>query len=362
VRVQRATRGKVEDSSRAWHDAPQFTDAVGEAPRRFVAWTLASLAAGLLAIASFNLLVDPYGTAGTGIFPTGLPRDVSLKADLLDRLASAPDTVVLGSSRALKVDPRRITADTGHTAFNTGGRAGGPPEAYALLEHLHTRFPDARPRVVWILDQEAFRHNGLQPDLVNDPRFRRFLPHKRRQVDKPGLDAWRLFSWSEATDSMRVVESDINNKLGRTRRAKRNGGFRPDGYYVPDQNYNWNLAFSKYLNIYRHGFTPQPIPQLYLQRTLAATTAWGVRPLIVIPPMQPRLLAAVQKLGWTARHRWLLAMLADLHTRYRFDVADMSSITDFGGTADGFYDPVHMRPSNADRLVDVLASRYPGDI
>lgn len=356
--------GSVEDSGRTWHDAPMFTDAVGESPRRFVAWTLASLTGGLLAVAAFNLLVDPYGTAGTGIFPTGLPHDISLKANLLDRLDQAPDTIVLGSSRSLKVDPGRIMADTGHTAFNAGVRAGGPPEAYALLEHLHDRFPDAHPRIVWILDQEAFGHNSLQPDLVSDARFKHYVPHKRRHVDKPGFDIWRLFSWSEASDSLLIVRSEINGELAvrRNRRSKRDGGFRPDGYYTPDQNYNWKLAYARYVNDYRRGFRPHSLPQLYLQRSLAAANSWGVRPLIVIPPMHPKLLAAVQQLGWRDAHRWLLGTLADLHTRYRFDVADMSSIDAFGGTPDAFYDPVHMRPANTDRLVDVLASRYPGDI
>src|SRR5207244_7949890 len=108
--------------------------------------------------------------------------------------------------------------------------------------------------------------------------------------------------------------------------------------------------------------TFRPMPVLYLERGLALANSLGARPVLVMTPMHPQLLAAVRPFGWAEQHDRLLALLADLRRRYEFDVADMSSIAAFGGTADGFYDPVHMRASNADRLIDVLASRYPRDL
>jgi hypothetical protein len=352
----------VDEAGATWHDAPRISATVGDSPRRFVAWLLAGGAAALLAVAAFNLVVDPYGTAGTGIFPTAVARDASLKVDLFERLDRAPETVILGSSRSLKIDPRRIERDTGHTAFNAGVRAGGPAEAYALLRALHDRFPHAHPRVLWLLDLEDLGRTGVQPDMVSDPRLSTYMS-RTQHVDAPSFDPWQLFSWTEASDSLAVVRSEINGRLANLRRhrARRGAGFRGDGYYTA-HDYRWQPAFDAYVKIYQRGFSFRPMPRLYLERGLATANSWGVRPVLAIAPMHPQLLAAVRPLGWAARHDRLLAVLADLHRRYDFDVADMSSIAAFGGTPDAFYDPVHMRPANTDRLVDALAARYPNDI
>jgi hypothetical protein len=354
--------GDMAEAGGAYHAAPRFEPGTGERPRRFVVWTLLGLAVALIAAAAFNLVVDPYGTAGTGIFPVGLPRDASLKADLIERLDRQPETIVLGSSRSLKVDPRRISADTGRTAFNAGVRGGGPLEAYALLRWLHDRFPNDRPRVVWMLDLEAFRTDTVQPDLLSDPRIGRYVS-QAHGLRSDGLDPWRLFSWSETEDSLRLVRSELDGELARRRRAQsaRNGGFRADGYYTR-RDFFWKLTFDEYTNLYRRGFSIRPLPWLYLKRTLALANSWGVRPLLVISPMHSRLLATVRQLGWDERHAELLAKLTALSRSRRFDIADMSSVAAFGGIPGAFYDPLHMRPANADRLVDVLAALYPSDM
>ena len=104
----------------------------GESHRRFVTWLLIGALATLLAVAAFTALIDPYGGLGTGIFPTELTVDATVKADLADRLQSAPGVLVLGSSRSLKVDPAYLAQRSGTPAFNAGVRGGTPVDAYAM--------------------------------------------------------------------------------------------------------------------------------------------------------------------------------------------------------------------------------------
>ncbi len=319
---------------------------------------LGGLAAGLISVAGFNLVVDPYGTAGTDIFPSGLPRDASLKADLIDHVHRAPGTIILGSSRSLKLDPQQFTAVTGRPCFNAGVRGGGTPEAYALMRLVHDRFPQHRLNVVWILDQEALGRNGVQPDIVLDHRLSRYVPRAAHR-NVAGFDLWRLFSWSEAQDSFSVIQSEINGELSQARHRYR--GFRSDGYYSRD-SYSSEGAYNKYVNLYRRGYSIEPVAKLFLIRGLAAANSWRAQPLIVIPPISPRLLAAVRPLGWVEHHRQLLDMLAGLQQRYRFDLADMSTIDAFGGRPDAFYDAIHMRPENDTLMVEALAARYRDDL
>ena len=59
-------------------------------PRRFVAGTLVAAAALLLAVLSFDVVVDPWGQLGTGIFPSLIPTDRPVKIALIDRLPKPP--------------------------------------------------------------------------------------------------------------------------------------------------------------------------------------------------------------------------------------------------------------------------------
>jgi hypothetical protein len=114
--------------------------------RRFVLATLASAAALLLAVLAFDAVVDPWGQLGTGLFPTLIPTDRPVKVGLIDRLLRPPQFVVLGSSRALKIDPAYLQRKLGQRGFNAAVSDGQPEDAWAFLHLIHRRFPNARPQ------------------------------------------------------------------------------------------------------------------------------------------------------------------------------------------------------------------------
>jgi len=57
--------------------------------KRFVGGFLASCLAVLAAVLAFNVLIDPFALAGTGIVPTAVEPDRSIKLDLLQRAIAA---------------------------------------------------------------------------------------------------------------------------------------------------------------------------------------------------------------------------------------------------------------------------------
>jgi hypothetical protein len=67
-------------------------------------------------------------------------------------------------------------------------------------------------------------------------------------------------------------------------------------------------------------------------------------------------------LGWTLRHRQLVAYLRSVQTRLHFDLLDASNIKTFGGTSRGFYDGVHMKVANVNRLMDWVVQKAGGDL
>jgi len=111
-----------------------------------------------------------------------------------------------------------------------------------------------------------------------------------------------------------------------------------------------------------YGRTPPRIdPQLshYFEMTLRLMNGLGVRPTLVLAPLQPWYLARIYGHGWEARHRLVLGYLRGLQRAYRFNIVDLSLLSSIGGSPNGFYDAVHMRPQTTRLVVRAVLRRLP---
>jgi hypothetical protein len=77
------------------------------------------------------------------------------------------------------------------------------------------------------------------------------------------------------------------------------------------------------------------------ERLLGFLNEHGVTPVVVMVPIQPRLLRTMQRLG-DRRRQSTRSYLARLHRRYRFVYLDLSNVHTFGGSPLGFVDPTHV--------------------
>ncbi len=143
---------------------------------RFVAGALLAAAVLVGVIVAFNLLTDPWGVFGIGIFPPQVNQDRSTKADLLTGLAQPPELIIYGSSRAWTIEAKRVEEATGLRTFNAAVTAGRPADAYVFTEVVHETWPEATPDYLWLLDVEAFLRGPVPPSLLADSRFSRYLP------------------------------------------------------------------------------------------------------------------------------------------------------------------------------------------
>ena len=324
-----------------------------------MASALAALAALLLAVFAFNATVDPYGGLGTGLLPTAVTDDAATKVRLLEALQEAPDIVVVGSSRSLKADRRVIERSTGLTAFNAGVRGGTTVEAYALSRFVNDRFPDARPRFMWLLDVESFRWANLDSTLLNTEQLARYIPRRQRLEGRLAAIG-PLLSWGGLRDSLHVVRAEItgDERKESRQRKRRTRYMRGDGYLTFDL-YSRAHETGLYRNIYRDDGFPslERRPVHYLERAVEAMTSRGVEPIIVLTPIEPRLLDQLRDMGWDERHRDLLAELRRIQRKHPFDLVDMSLTSSFGGDPDGFYDGVDMKPETMDLMIETVLRR-----
>lgn len=355
---------QIEHAPRESHSAPTIDAGPGESHRRFLVALLAALGLGLGLVAGFNALVDPYGKLGTGVFPTATFSDRRVKVKLIGRLKVPPRLIILGSSRAMKAEPGYLQAKTGLPGFNAGVTSGKPEDAWAFANLLHDRFPGTRQSYLWLLDIEAFRSLEIDPDLRSTPELSRYLPASIR-AGSTSATLESLVSWYTAEDSWAVVKGKIDGKkpLGSADFAA--DGFRSKDFHdlirasgtsFKDQLdatiTQWVATYAVYKQLGQRS-------RQYFQQTVAAMNRWGATPVIVLPPMQPRLLARIRPLGWDQRHRQVLAYLRGLQASgsYRFRLIDDSEISAFGGTATDFYDGVHMTTPNMRRLLDQVVAR-----
>ncbi len=356
------------------HEDDRIIDAwSGAAARRFVIWLLLggfSLLAGVLA---FNAVVDPYGTLGTALFPTVTPQDSSAKVMLLEALHQPPQVVVLGSSRAMRIEPSYIAKKTGLRSFNAAVRSGTPLDAWAFSNFIHDHFHGADPRYLWMLDINAFQYQApaIHDNLFHTPQLSRYFP----TADRSSLslsDLWTMLSWQTTKDSARSVRADIRGVppvVKTDRRAP--GEFTRDGGRVHGDFGDPNVASGAALSVRikatakeaeaefsKPAFTDEP--RRYFERTLAAMNRWGVRPLLVLTPIHPTLHRLIGPLGWDQRHQQVLDYLAGLQSKYRFAVIDMTNTASFGGTPQNFYDGTHMKVPNLRLMLDAVIARDPG--
>jgi hypothetical protein len=371
-------REGILTATRGVHAPPELHPSSGRLQRRFVVLLLVAALVVAGAVAAANALIDPYGTLGTGIVGPAVWTDRTVKVQLIQHLTQPPRIIVLGSSRAMKVQPSYLTRLTGLPAFNAAVSSGRPVDAYVFARYLRQRFPTTRPSYLWLLDQEAFGDNTVDPTLLANGTLARYLPARTRLTSRVSDLSW-LFSWHTLRLSWRTwrhrrpstpAPATVSTAAtGAAQSRAQSGGqptFAPDGYRITDANTQAaargrslaaGIASSAriFTRRYRTAFPDLAAsPRQFFERSLAAMNAWGATPVIVLSPMQPQLLSQLRPLGWDARHAELLTYLHGLQSRCHFVLFDMSQVDSFGGSPTAFYDGVHMMPSNYRRMVRVL--------
>jgi hypothetical protein len=341
---------------------PSLEHAPGD-PRRFLVATLVAASTLLLAVLAFDVVVDPWGQLGTGFFPSLIPTDRPVKAGLVDRLADAPQLVIFGSSRALKINPTYLQRRLGQPGFNAAVSDGQPEDAWAFLNLIHSRFPKGHPHFLYMLDVEAFRGTP-DPGVLDTPQLARSIPLRQRWLAR-AHGILPLLSWKGVRASMRVFRKSVfGNGVPLRNTVFTANGFRlvdshdiarARGSTFADQLRSSEALYSwVYRTLYHRLSATQ---ERYFERLLAKTNAWGEPPVIVLTPIHPAMRAVLGPLGWNVRHRQVLAYLDALSKRYRFTLLDMTSLSSFGGSPRLFYDGFHLTIPNMHRLLDTLVRK-----
>jgi hypothetical protein len=300
------------------------------------------------------------------------------KIRLLDKLVQAPQLLVLGSSRAMRLDPALLRRLTGLIGFNAAVSSGTCADGWCFLHLIADRFPSTpAPRVIWMLDVEQFRARAIHPWLLSVPRLTQYIP--AQFLPAPSLPASAGAPTPAGVSALppaaRTLPSaaPVSAVADQTSGAAVDYGYRriyaPDGLlrWAPDDHkaaHGWSLAdgiadsVHKYRAIYPRGFKGLgSMPGWFVRESIKLLNSQGVRPVIVLTPYQPRLLDFIAGRGWPRRHQQVLAFFAALRPSCDFVLLDMTRLSSFGGRASEFYDGTHGRAALMRKLARAVVRR-----
>ena len=357
--LRRRTGAEAEKLERPLEPGVASVQAIGYG--RFALATVGACLALLVATLLMNVLVDPFAIAGTGLLPTAVEADRTVKLDLIRKLERSPDIVILGSSRARQAEPSFLTQLTGETAFNAAVTGGTAADAWVTARYVNDRFPRKPHHYIWFVDA-GIATKGINPQLAEDPRGKRYLAGKG--VSFTLADVGTYIGPQASLASWRVLKKCLLHSCKARLRYLPDGAIaRPTLRYLPEHAASLQNSISRLVDAVR-AHPPRkpntnPARYRFFERTLAFMNAHGIRPVIVLNPIHPKVLAELRKHGF-AQRRASLAYLHALHRRYDFVVVDGEDISRWGGSPQQFTNATHINRRNMRRLLRYVVAHSDG--
>lgn len=364
--IERPTRQEAPVPGGARH-VPEsaFEQAPSRSQRRFVLGFLGSCFAVLASVLAFNVVIDPFALAGSGIVPTAVESDRSVKLDLLQHLRHGPQVLILGSSRSRQAEPSFLRELTGHTGFNAGVTGGTSADEYVFTRFTADLFPRQKRRYIWFTDV-GLAGGGVLPQLSDDPRAHRYLTGGAGF----GLGDVETYVSTDATKaSWRVFGKCV------LRSCQSRIRFNPDGSltsqslrYLPEHAKSLRASVAKEVaGVRTHHETlaqarkdlAAPGRFLYFERALAFMNKRGEVPVIVLNPVYPTVLTELEKYGYAGR-RATLEKVAELHRHFRFVFVDCQDVRTWAGNDYDWTNATHVNRSNMRRMLRYVVARSQG--
>ena len=336
-----------------------------EDSRGFSRYAVAALVALLLALAlifTLNAVVDPFSLVGTQLLPPAVETDRSIKLDLIGKLTTDPQVVILGSSRSRQAEPAFLDGLTGlKTGFNAGVTGGNASDAWVMIRNIAARFPDGKRKYVWFVDYKL-ASNGINPQLARDPRASPYLGDQSVSFSLADVGAYLGFQATEA--SYRVLKACIEGHCHGHLRYHTDGSLKGAALKsLPEDAPSLKKDVAAKLAAVRtqsRTLPPYTRKQLsYFENALRWMNAQGATPVIVLNPVYPSVYRLLQD-RHSQREAEALAELHKLQQRYRFVVVDCSDIRKWGGTARDFNNATHVNRSNMRRMLAYIVAHSHG--
>jgi hypothetical protein len=318
--------------------------------RRFVTFFVVLSILLLVAVAALNVIIDPYAEYGTNLVNplVVLPRQD--KYILMQDVPQPPQTLLLGSSRAITLRPSLVAELTGEPAFNAAVTRAMPLDYFVFGNYALQTYDPPPGQIYVFVDLQAMHPMVIwnAPDWLNKSPLRQYAGDFSASFSLEEF-LTGLVSWRQASDSLQAMERIVSGA---------------DVYVVPYSAYgemlDWQSPehgtseFDDYE--FWESFTRIP-PERFanLERVMALAADYDVALTFVFLPYSPDAQGKLAKIdNYVARDRELRDFLAARQPTYDFAVVDLLPLEPWDGDPAGFYDYYHITQENADRIITYL--------
>lgn len=279
-----------------------------------------------------------------------LKSELRLKANLAQKFVKPPELVFFGGSRSQRFDPAYARRVLGLRTMNFALSNGRPECAWAYVNWIYRRWPNAKLRFVWGIQPTMFQDRNLNPALLQDKRFYRYFPDdllaaQRRSLPTTVARIPKYYAFTNCTYSNRGL---LLWNLYDKKRAR--------GYTL-ERSLNDYIAlmFRKKTSMFRKGsLGPDTRARAYFEKTIKLLNQHGTTPIVVMMPVHPRVIRVLNQHNWLDGHLGLLDYFAELSKTLSIKVVNYYRINSFGGDPTQFYDGVHITRLNANRIIKGL--------
>lgn len=305
-----------------------------------------------------SALLGSLAARATGLPSTAVDSDRSFKLTLIQNLTRPPGILILGSSRSRQAEPAFLRTLTHHDGFNAGVTGGTAADAWVFTRFTAARFPQHR-RYIWFVDA-GVATNGVNPELARDPRAHRYLTGgPAYDVGYPGP----FIPLAATQASLRELRSCLQTSCRASLPYNPDGSIARPGRGTMSAS-ALHAAVEEMLAAIRshppqRDVTLNPKRFVWFERTIRFMNARGERPVIVLNPVYPSVLALLRHDGDGTR-RAALAYLRRLHAKLDFVVVDCTDIRTWGGTDSDWTDAKHVSQPNMRRLLRYVVAHSQG--
>jgi hypothetical protein len=337
------------------------------APRICTRIFIATLLLLLLVVGLFNLSVNPYGQYGRRGLPPIVQDTRSQKTDLFHGLPSPADGLILGSSRAMKIETSYLNERTSLRFFNYGVNHGRPEDYLAILRMYQSQTGRLPKAVVLGVDIAALNDTvPADARISSEPRLFRHI-----QSDIPWHEEFDRYSQLLSLHQTKSSFESIRRLLKRT--CRESDLLAEDEYFGPDGvihyarrsleiergEYDFEAAldfnqreFQALFSNFRNLSTTR---LRFLREAVQLCTANDCRVYLFTTVHHPRLREPlIAKTKFALRESEAIEWLQNLSQETGARFVDLGKIESFDGDPASFVDGIHPLEPNTRKMADCL--------
>ena len=309
--------------------------------RRLLARVLLLATLVVLMGGAVNVIVDPLYRWRTGLLAPFEGED-GIKGYALDHRVPV-ETVVIGNSRALAIDPEHMSKATRWRSFNAAASLSSWKDQIHTADTAIRRSPQRVRHVVWVLTPESMSRqpregaSKLLDDLHDTFSLGELKATAKSVAPRLGISYHPnlLYTYDEGTGR----QTRVRTVVGWFDRGDAEARRRVRAFLEPGLITSWASSVA------------DASIRADVEKAISGWSRRGISTVIVIPPYQP----LVYHLGGNEFNDMAAELgiwAATLETRGVASVVDVSHIESFSGAPNEFLDGVHLRGANVRKLTD----------